>query len=327
MRKNLEFVTDRSNIKIPFDELMYDLIFVIVISKVTAILFSSHVVTWQVVVSSLIMFISLLWVWQFRLYQLNMIHILQSKLDDYSLKSEKLTYLEIVFLTTLLFSIQMFNYQYLLLIIVIEVVVTHFGFNRLRRQIISNADTHHRFHQIHRNNRPKSELKVVNVEYIYERFGVVFVLFMGEILSAAFNQTEQISSFFIVVILVVTIFNNNIKILESSKEYVEAESDARVYRLTVDYAKSLLTLLLSILVCIEASSEFKLGSLLTLVILIFYFIFEHRMKSAMGVKSSIILFLVNISAIVLIILNLPLIPVLKIIFGILVFGLNFYIVK
>lgn len=308
MRKKLNIEFDNSEIKVPFDELFYDIIFVIIISKVSSIIVEAHNITPGLIIGCLLLFGSLVWVWLFRVNQLNNIHILQKKLNDYSLKSENLTYIEILIIVCILFGIHAVNFESIFVLFIVAMFITNISFNRIRRQIITNAQTHNNFHQIHGPGRPDKFKKSINVEYVFERFGIVFVLFMGEILSISFTHVGNFPVFFVIVCLVIAMFKNNIEILKAAKDKIELESNIQLYKNTIDYAKSLLTLLLSIVVSIEASDHFPEAKYITIIILVIYYLFETRMRRAVNAKVNPFIYLINNGLILIIILGLNIKP-------------------
>lgn len=308
MRKKLNVQFDDSEIKVPFDELFYDIIFVIIISKVSSIIVEAHNVTPGLIMGCLLLFGSLVWVWLFRVNQLNNIHILQKKLNDYSLKSENLTYVEILIIVCILFGIHAVNLKSIFVLFIVAMLITNISFNRIRRQIITNAETHGNFHELHGPGRPDKFQKSINVEYIFERFGIVFVLFMGEILSISFSHVENFSIFFVIICLVIAMFKNNIEILKLAKTKIEVESNVSFYKNTVDYAKSLLTLLLSIVVSMEASDHFPEAKYITIIILVIYYLFETRMRKAVNAKVNPFIYLINNGLIIVMLLGLNIKP-------------------
>lgn len=322
-----DFEVDSSDIKVPFDELLYDIIFVIIISKITEILFAADVLEVRLIISGLIMFGSLVSIWIFRLNTLNKIHILQHKLKDYTLKSERMTYVEIVGLVVVLYSIKSFSYVYIARIFTLVLLLSYFSVARIRRRIIENAETHSRFHEIHKPGTKPKRTKVVNVEYIYERFGVLFVLFMGEILSAGFTTSDDIGNFLIISVLVVSIFNQNIKILKASKQYVEAHHSYDVYRFTIRYAKALLSLLLCLLISIESSNHFKFSAVVIIGVLVVYYLFESKMKRSLNMPFVTLPMVVNLLALLMIVLNVQLQLLIKFGFGVIVFVINMFLTE
>lgn len=315
MKKKLDIEFDNSEIKVPFDELFYDIIFVIIISKVSSIIVEAHNITPVLILGCFLLFGSLLWVWLFRVNQLNNIHILQKKLDDYSLKNENLTYIEILIIVCILYAIHVISLKSIFVLFMVAMLITNISFNRIRRQIITNAETHNNFHKLNGPGGPNKFKKLINIEYIFERFGIVFVLFMGEILSIGFTSVENFSIFFVIVCLVIAMFKNNIEILKLAKEKIESESNTQFYKNTIDYAKSLLTLLLSVVVSMEASDHFPEARFITIIILVIYYLFETRMRKTVNAKVNPFIYLINNGLIIVILLGFNIKPAILIWFG------------
>lgn len=322
MKKKFKFKVDKSDIKVPFDELLFDIIFVIVITKISQMLFAAQSVTVVSIISALIMFISLVWVWLFRVNQLNKIHILQHKLNDFTLKSETLTYLEITILVMVLFTIQSFHMKTILLLLFVAIIITQFSFGRIRSQVISNPAVHKQFHEMYNYQRPERNERIINVNYVYERFGIIFVLFMGEILSATFTTSHNPSSYFLIVVLIVAMFSNNIRILEVSKESLLEDANYNLYRGTLNYAKSILSLLLCVLVTIEANHQFSIAPYVTLALFVIYYLSEWKMLSVIDLKPNFISYLFNMFVLLIIIMEVNVNPLLKIGFGVIIFVVN-----
>lgn len=327
MRKDLKFVINIDHIKVPADELLFDIIYIIIISKISEIIFSGNQITLELVVTGLIVFGSLVGVWLMRVNHLNRIHILQHKLETDKFKSDWLTYLEIILLVTLLFTIQTFSFQNLLLIVFVGLVISFMSINRVRHKIIRDSDTHEKFHQQYNpGDRMRKQIEV-NVGYVYERFIIVFVLFMGEILSAVFTSSEDPANFFLIIILIVCMYNANVKILNASEKKLIASSNPFIYHGTINYAKSVLVLLLGVLISIEAAHEVVFATLITLIVLVVYFVFEQRMKSIIGLNNNHLVMGFNILTLLVLLLAIPVPNLGKIILGVAVFILNMFYIK
>lgn len=312
--QNIEF--DSNDIKVPFDELFFDIIYVIVISKISSLVLRAGDITPSLIFSCFILFGSLVWVWFFRVNQLNGIHILQHRLGDFNLKSENLTYIEILVLISILFSMQIFNFQIIILIVFVCIIITTISLKQLRKKIVSNASTHHKFYQLHNRGEISRFTKMINCEYIFERFGIVFVLFMGEILSVSFTNINRFSTFFVIACLVLGMYKNNIEILNKSKQLIATRDGQQLYKNTINYAKSLIILLLSIIVSIEVSGHLPGAKYIAVISLIIYFVFETRMRKMISFKIKSIIYIINILLIAIIMFNIDLDPKLMILLGI-----------
>lgn len=327
MKVKPKFIVNNAEIKVAADELLFDLIYIIVITKITEVLFAGSNISVQLVISSLIIFGALVWVWLLRVNHLNRIHLLQLKLGTSQFKSEWLTYLEIVLLVSALYTVQVFDMNSVLKIIIVAVFVSILSITRVRHKIMSDDDTHQKFHQEYEPNFRGRDQIEINVAYVFERFIIIFVLFLGEILSAAFITGESTANIFLITVLVVSMFNTNVKILNASKSRLKIEPDHKIYHGTINYAKSLLVLLLVMLISIEAAHEIVFATIITFVVLVIYFLFEQQMKNIMKVKTSSLVMILNFGLIMVLVLGFPIPDTSKFILGIITFILNMFYTK
>lgn len=327
MRRKPKFIVNSTELKVPADELLFDLIYIIMIAKITEVIFSNSVITVQLIVSSLIIFGVLVWVWLRRVTHLNRIHIMQLKLANTQFKSEWLTYFEIILLVTVLYTIQVFDMNSMLEIIVVATLVTFLSVTRVRHKIINDVETHQKFHQQYEPELRSRDKLEVNVGYVFERFIIIFVLFLGEILSTSFIRVESSANIFLITVLIVSIFNANVKILNASRKRLITEPSYRIYHGTINYAKSVLVLLLGILISIEAAHEIVFATLITLVVLIIYLSFEQRMKNIMKINNNNLVMICNLVAILVLLLELPVPDAGKYLLGIAIFILNMFYTK
>lgn len=327
MKKDLEFSVNKHHLKVPADELLFDIIYIIIISKITQIIFAGSSIDLKIVISSIIVFGILVAIWFMRVNHLNRIHLLQVELDNFEFKSERLTYIEIVVLVSILYTIQNFSIENMLLITASTLLISFLSINRVRKKIVNDIETHDKFHQEYEPGERMRKRIEINVGYIYERLIIVIVLFMGEILSAAFNTVNNSSTMFLITVLIVCIFNANVKIFNASQKYLEENNNPRAYRTTTDYAKSLLTLLLGILISIEASHEVVFARIITLLVLVIYFIFEQRMKMVTKLNTNYRVIFTNLVIIIALLFGTDFPGYISIILGVIGFVVNMFYTK
>lgn len=324
MKKDFEFSVNKHHLKVPADELLFDIIYIIIISKITQIIFAGSTIDLKIVISSIFVFGILVAIWFMRVNHLNRIHLLQVELNNFEFKSERLTYIEIVMLVTILYTIQNFSIENMLLITASTLLISFLSINRVRKKIVSDFETHAKFHEEYDPGERMRKRINVNVGYIYERLIIVIVLFMGEILSAAFNTANSASTIFLITVLIVCIFNANVKILNASQQYLEKNNNPRAYRITTDYAKSLLTLLLGVLISIEASHEVVFARIITLAVLFIYFIFEQRMKAVTKLNTNHLVMFTNLVIIIVLLFGTNFPGYILIILGVIGFAINMF---
>lgn len=323
MNRSHNFRVNQLELKVSPDELLFDLIYVILISKISQLIFAGTEITYLVIGSSLLVFGTLMWVWLLRVNHLNRIHILQAKLDNRQFKSEWLTYFEIILLITALYMIKSISLQSIMVLVSVGLLISFLSISRIRHKIISDAQTHQKFHEVY---KPESMARQfeVNVEYVYERLIIILVLFLGEILSTAFVSASDVTNLFLIVVLVVSIFNANVKILAASHKYLISNPDYRVYHGTLNYTKALFTLMLGVLISLEAAHEVVFATTITLIVLVIYIIFEQRMKTLTKLCNHHLIMIVNLITILILVFTLPIPALIKAIWGVIVFGLNMF---
>lgn len=254
MRRDI--IIDESHIKVTFEELFYDLIFVIIISKISSLVVEAQDITFGLIAAEIGLFLLMFYSWRFRLISNNQVHVLSNKIGERVASIKLVTYVEIVLLVMMLHNVEAITFKFMLglyLIVMLASIMTtsqikdfvfnYFGDDREKlRDVITKIRTNgHR---------------AINIDYITERYGIVVVLFLGEVLKISFTEIDSNITLLVVLIIIISMFNGMITILEHSKQVIRnSDNKYRAYRLVRGYFSKLLINLLLIIVFLELSAH------------------------------------------------------------------------
>ncbi len=273
--KNIATLTiDTSHIKVTFEELFYDLIFVIIISKISELITSTTNITFTLLVSSLGLFLFLIFSWRIRLIHNNQVHILSNQTNSRMANIKIVTFIEIVLMTLIIHDFDTMSYQFIIALIFVIAIATFFTVTQVRENLFNYLEGDHEkftsiLHNIKRRNR-----RLINIDYISERYGIIIILFLGEILATAFLNIDSNIFLLNVLILLLLMFNRIVKILDFTKEKIKIDADRDLlFRRMNRYFTKLLINLLCIIIILEYSvlHHVVLNFLIAISLLIFMY--------------------------------------------------------
>ncbi len=285
-KREIKLLIDDSHIKVSFEELFYDLIFVIIISKISALIVESQQLSFGLIMSSLTLFISLLYSWRIRLNNNNRVHILSNKTGSQMANIKFITYIEIVLMILILHSVETITYQFVILQFIVISIATFFTISQVRHNLGEYfQNDREKLIDVIRKLRSRDQ-QLINIAYVTERYGVIIILFLGEILASAFMNIEQTSTLFAAIILIIAMFNSTSSILNMARDTLKSSTNkVRDYRHINHYFTLLLINLLVIIVLIDASIHHGqlLKVLLTVSILLVNYL-NHNLKSKLNLE-------------------------------------------
>ncbi len=253
-KRQPDLFIDNSHITVTFEELFYDLIFVIIISKISTLLTNTHNITIGVLLSSLALFLILIISWRTRLIHNNQVHILSNKTKSKMANIKIITYVEIVLMTLTLHSFETMSYKFILAQILIITIGTFFTISQVRENLYNYFEgDSEKFITVIRNVR-RGDKQLINIDYITERFGVIVILFLGEILATSFLNIQSTLLLFGSLVLLLLMFNRIMKILNHSKKLIKEEAEKYLFFRQINhYFTMLLINLLIVIVLLESS--------------------------------------------------------------------------
>lgn len=212
---------DQSEIKVGWDELLYDLIFVIIISKITEVIISVPVseLSFRFICSEIIMFISMLILWFNKVNMVNEFHIVQKKLNLEFKYLKYITYIEVLTIIIILHQIEgTINSHFFVTLILIVIIFSIMSMYLVRKYL---------YYQYSENEEElvnaiitfrMTKFTDVNYLHILERTGVLIILFIGEILSNLFTIVSSVAVLILTIYLVLKLFNKFVYIIETTGE-------------------------------------------------------------------------------------------------------------
>lgn len=259
---------DTSKISISWNELLYDLIFIIVLDKLSEIVVTAETLSVPFIIMVISVFVLMVGSWFRKVLRYNSLHILQIKSNIDVPKYKFITYLEMIFLLMLFYKLEYFTFKFYIMLIMVFVIFDFIELNILRHTVFNvnkyNCNEILKMFNTYWNICSTT----LNVGHILERFGVLIILFLGELLREVFIVG---SSELVVLLAAITIFNffdNNVRIIEIIEEET-AKYSIVDYRILSKYFKSTLIILLLTLLSISYTYHNNISPTLIVVIIIF----------------------------------------------------------
>lgn len=286
-KREHNLLIDSSHIKVTFEELFFDLIFVIVLGKISTLVVESKQLSMLTIVTSVILFYIFVYSWMFRLIHNNQVHVLSNKFGQEVANLKRLTYLELIVILVLLHEYETLTVGFLLSVIAIVLSITFLTMSQVRAFVVEYfRDDRDKLVKIISKVRDRS-IRVVNIDYICERYGVILILFLGEILATAFTSIESTFKFFAVAIIIVYLFNDVSNLLKYIPDYLE-ECDNRTtkYLSLKNYFTTILLVLMFLILAVDYTTHYQypLNGVIYLLVLIYMAftiyikrIFEYRL--------------------------------------------------
>lgn len=243
---------DKTKFKVHWHELLYDLIFIVLIEKILKIFANS---SYNLNIGFIIMILSILivviWIWHRRILQTNQIYILENKLNIEIPQYKFLTYFEILLLLILFYQLEHSASPFFYICIIsISIIFEALSMNVLKNQLLR----HYRYKsdEIYKAITTFWEIRfnTINMEHILERFGVLTILFLGETLREIFMLDENWLIITLFCIIIFTIFDANTRIIHAIEHKTLKHSKVD-YTTTTGYFKRTLIILLLIMMSIS----------------------------------------------------------------------------
>ncbi len=311
---------DNSAIKVSFEELFFDLIFVIVLGKISSIVVESEQLTIVTLVTSVVLFCVFVFSWMFRLIHNNQVHILSNKFGQTVANLKRLTYIELIIILVLLHEYETLTFGFMISIIILVILVTILTMSQVRSFVSEYfKNDREKFFTIISKVRDRNT-SLINIEYICERYGVILILFLGEILATSFSGITNTFKFMAVAILIVYLFNDVSNLLKYIPNYLENSNDrASKYISLKGYFISLLLVLMLLILSLDYGlHHHESPSILIYLLVIIYIgltinikrIFEYKLDLfsiiySLGFTAIIVFTNFEITKINLIIILLP----------------------
>ncbi len=267
---------NNSHIKVGFDELFYDLIFVVIISKVSMLMINNHDLDVVDILINLVLFLELLFAWRYRLIHNAKVHLLNNKYQQKVASVSLVSYFELIAIIMLLHSADTVSYWLILKIMIIVLIATFLTMTQIRHFVLTIFHRDKNMDELKDKIIDARENKYVNVDYLVERYMILTILFLGEIILEAFLNINNTYILFIVISLVVMYFNTvvqNVNYLLSSIN--DSNFNLRVYKDINFIFTFLLTITMLFIAYLQLA--FHLDNINIYVIILFVFIYIIHM--------------------------------------------------
>lgn len=265
-RKHIYNVDD-SKVYVSWNELLYDLIFIIVLDKLTEIFVNTSNINIPFLFMVVSTFIIMFMLWFKRVLRMNHLYILENKRDIKMPQYKFLTYIEMLCLLVLFYKLDYFNIEFYIILMVVFFIFEFVSLHSTRSIITE-----------HHNNEFDEILKTVqtfwnirsnslNVGHLLERFGVLIILFLGELLHEVFVIDVNIIILIMSCITIFSFFDNNVRIIENIEEETSKYSVID-YALISGYFRNTLVFLLLILLTINYSHHNEIAYPIALIVIV-----------------------------------------------------------
>ncbi|MFV0246872.1 MAG: hypothetical protein ACK5HS_02945 [Mycoplasmatales bacterium] len=216
-------------IRARFEELFSDLVFIVIISCISQRLMTSELGPCNILFS-ILLFVSLLFSWDYRLICNSNIHILSKKLNHKVADITYAIYFELLALILLLNFQGELNLLTFLIIFLIIFISTFINIVQIRSS----------FHHLFKRNDldeiasliGRSKAKQVNPYYMIERYTILLILFLGELIGMIYVHTENNITLIVYILLIIAVFNsfkNKNKSLKLKDITVEELKQVKMY--------------------------------------------------------------------------------------------------
>ncbi len=308
---NYNLIIDHSEIKVSFEELFYDLIFIIVISKISMLLVESDNITIFSFLAIFGLFIIMVWSWLARLIHNNQVHIMSNRFGDRVANIKKVTYIEVLLLILVIHNFNDITLPFILTVFSIVMLATILTMSQVRSFLVNYfADDREKFVTIIQKLRNR-QTSVVNIDYVCERYGVIIILFLGEILATVFTNVNSTMTLLYIVLLIIIMFNDLSNILKQIPDSLNNNSKVvKQYMALRSRFILILIILLSIIVSVDYSFHHHvIYSVVIFILLLTYQAIIINLKKVFQFKVDwfVVLYFITISILVLFIGNLSLI--------------------
>ncbi len=275
---------DNTHINVSFEELFFDLIFIIVISKISMILVESGDISITSIVGIGALFASLVFSWLFRLIHNNQVHILSNRFNHRVANLTRITYLEILVIVLLIHNFEQLTFKFILSLILTVLIVTILTMSQVRSFLVNYfTDDREKLMDIVKKARDRT-VSLINIDYISERFGVIIILFLGEILGTLFTNIESTKMLLLGLVIIIYIFNEVSLFLKMVPETIKQSEDRiSLYVNLKRYFILLITVLLIVIISLDYSFHNKhLYDLIIFSALCLYQIITTNIKMKFG---------------------------------------------
>lgn len=228
------------------------MIFVIVLGKISTLVVGSDHLSIVTLITSVILFCVFVFSWMFRMVHNNQVHILSNKFGQRVANLKRLTYVELIVILVLLHEYETLTFGFVISIIVIVLLVTALTMTQVRSFIVEYfKDDREKLIKIIAKVRDRST-SMVNVGYECERYGVILILFLGEILATAFTTISSTFKFMAVAIIIVYLFNDVSNLLKYIPDYLLTNDDrTSKYMSLKNYFLSILLVLMFMILTVD----------------------------------------------------------------------------
>lgn len=269
VRRDKVYSVDYSDFEIKWNELLYDLIFIIVIEKIISMYISSPVNTDLLYIGMLIsIFIMVLWIWNRRIVQTNHMNILEKELNKDIPQYKFLTYFEMTLLLILIHGLGNFtDFNFYITIIIIEVIFQSISMHILRNQLLNHYK--HESEEVYLAFKTFWDIRnnSINVKHILERFCVLTILFLGETLREVFLSEANYMVLILFCIIIFNIFESSTKVFKAI-ERQSLKANKIKYKKLTSYLKRSLVLLILLILSITYTHEYNVKYPIALIVVL-----------------------------------------------------------
>ncbi len=320
---------DQSEVKVSFEELFYDLIFIIVISKISMLLVESNDISGLTFIAVIGLFFTMVWSWLFRLIHNNQVHIMSNKFGSRVANLKNVTYLEILLIILIIHNFNEITINFIVSVLAVVLLVTILTMSQVRSFLNDYfVDDRESLQKIIMKARSRN-VSLINIDYICERYGVIIILFLGEILATIFTNVESTTRLLFSVIMIIIMFNEISNLLKMIPQcLIDSQNRPKLYlSLRSNFIKILVTLL-ALIVSIDYSFHHQyLYGLVIFCILMLYQFIVYQFKKSFNLNHSIFMLSYFIVISLLVIFTTVDILLLNILLLVLPIVWNIYIIK
>lgn len=274
--RNLKLST--IDIKVGYDELFYDLIFVVIITKITSLFLDSATLSTTDLFINIGLFIFLVASWRYRLLHNSKVHMLSNKLDTKIENTAIISYVELLAIIVILHYNSQVSVSVIIELILVVLITTFISMSKVRGVLFDYLNGLRKENITKREWINKHKDNYVNVKYLIERYMILVILFLGEIILSSYILLDSTLILLIVLVLIVKIFNIILNIVENFETKITQEVfTERIYRDVNHLFTVLLTLLMLLISYIDYASHYKNMSIIVLLGF-FLLIFLHVSK-------------------------------------------------
>lgn len=210
-----------SLVKVGWEELLYDLIFIIVISKISELIVQVPLSEINIgfLISEIMLFFTIIIMWFNKVMSSNRLHVLEQKLKIKIPKHKFITYIQltifIILFSQLETTIKISYYAYLLIFgVTFSILSTIAIKNFLLNYYLENKSDFTQVFKLFKNNHNLE----INLPHFLERLGVLMILFIGELLNCIFNLDQNFIVLLFSIVIILNTFSANVRILEVVEE-------------------------------------------------------------------------------------------------------------